>query len=182
MRFNQTIIPGVFIIDVEPRSDERGFFARSWCDQEAAEHGIALESEQCNISFNAREGTLRGMHYQTAPFEEIKLVRCTSGAIFDVAVDIRPDSPAFGRHVAVELSAENRRMLYVPRGCAHGFLTLTDNAEIFYQMSGCYSAEHARGFRWDDRSFTIAWPRPVRVISERDRTYPDFVAPAIRGE
>ena len=177
MRFTATPIPGVMILDLEPHADHRGFFARSWCDREAAAHGLApLRSTQCNISFNRRKGTLRGMHYQSAPFEEVKLVRCTAGALYDVAVDVRPGSAAFGRHVGVELTAANRRMLYVPAGCAHGFLTLADDTEVFYQMSEVYSPEHQRGFRWDDPRFGVHWPAPIEEISERDRTYPDFGA------
>jgi dTDP-4-dehydrorhamnose 3,5-epimerase len=169
-----TAIPGVAIVEIEPHADERGFFARSWCRQEGEAHGLGLLTTQCNISFNTRLGTLRGMHSQAAPYEEIKLVRCTRGSIFDVAVDLRLESPTFGRHVGVELSADNRRALYIPEGCAHGFLTLADDAEIFYLMSAEYSPSHARGFRWNDPFFAIDWPAEVRVISERDRTYPDF--------
>lgn len=174
MRFSRTPIAGVMIVEIEPHSDERGFFARSWCEREAAVHGLSLETVQCSISFNRRKGTLRGMHYQVAPFEETKLVRCTAGSLYDVAVDIRADSPTFGRHVAVELTAANRRMLYIAGGCAHGFLTLEDNTEVAYQMSSMYSPDHARGFRWDDALFGVHWPAPIELISERDRTYPDF--------
>jgi dTDP-4-dehydrorhamnose 3,5-epimerase len=183
MRFTETAVTGVVVIEVERLADERGFFGRTWCDREAAAAGLELRTVQCNISYNYRKGTLRGMHYQLPPFEEIKLVRCTSGAIYDVAVDIRRDSPTAGRHVAVELSAENRRMLYIPAGCAHGFLTLSDDTEVFYQMSAFYSAQHARGFRWNDARFGIHWPAPIEVISDRDRTYPDFTpAPAGAGK
>ncbi len=177
MRFTQTAIPGVIIVEIEPVADERGFFARSWCEREAAAHGLTLETVQCNISFNRRKGTLRGMHYQVAPFEETKLVRCTAGSLYDVAVDIRADSPTFGRHVGVELTGANRRMLYVPGGCAHGFLTLEDDTEVSYQMSAVYSAGHARGFRWNDALFDVHWPAPIEVISDRDRTYADFTPP-----
>jgi dTDP-4-dehydrorhamnose 3,5-epimerase len=178
MRFTETAIPGVIIVEIEPHSDERGFFARSWCEREAGLHGLSLETVQCNISFNHRKGTLRGMHYQVAPFEETKLVRCTAGSLYDVAVDIRADSPTFGRHVGVELTAGNRRMLYIPRGCAHGFLTLDDDTEVSYQMSSVYSPDHARGFRWNDPLFGVHWAAPIDVISDRDRTYPDFAPPA----
>jgi dTDP-4-dehydrorhamnose 3,5-epimerase len=177
MRFIETNIPGVVIIEIEPHGDERGFFARSWCEQEGAAHGLVLETTKCNISFNRRKGTLRGMHYQLPPFEEPKLVRCTAGALYDVAIDIRPESATFGRHVAAELTAENRRMLYVPGGCAHGFLTLVDDTEVFYQMGSIYSPAHARGVRWNDARFGVHWPAPIEVISDRDRTYPDFVSP-----
>jgi dTDP-4-dehydrorhamnose 3,5-epimerase len=178
MKFVPTEIPGVVILDLEPFVDERGFFARSWCEREAHAHGLAFGTTQCNVSYNSRKGTLRGMHYQVAPHEEKKIVRCTSGAILDVVVDIRPQSPAFRRHVAVELSAANRRALYIPEGCGHGFLTLTDDAEVWYQMSEYYSPAHGRGFRWNDPYFALTWPASIEVISERDRTYPDFVPPS----
>jgi dTDP-4-dehydrorhamnose 3,5-epimerase len=133
-----------------------------------------LRVAQCNVSFNKKQGTLRGLHYQVAPFEEAKLVRCTHGAIYDVIVDLRPGSSSFLRHATVVLSAGNRRMLYVPEGCAHGFQTLEDDSEVFYQMSERYSAEHARGVRWNDPAFGIEWPPAERIMTDRDRTYPDF--------
>ncbi len=154
--------------------DERGFFARAWCRSEFEKYGLESTLVQCNISFNARKGTLRGMHYQAAPFAESKLVRCTQGAIYDVVLDLRPQSPSFKEWVAVTLAAEQRNMVYVPKGCAHGFLTLQDETEVFYQMSEVYNAESARGVRWNDPSFGIAWPEKVEVISDRDRNYPDF--------
>jgi dTDP-4-dehydrorhamnose 3,5-epimerase len=175
VRYIETAVAGVWVLEVERFHDERGFFARTWCEEEAARHGAALRTVQCNVSFNAKRGTLRGMHYQSAPFEEIKVVRCTAGAVLDVAVDVRPGSPTHGRHVAVELTAANHRALYIPVGCAHGFLTLADDTEVAYQMSEYYAPGHARGFRWNDPYFGIEWPEPVVVISERDRTYPDFV-------
>jgi len=178
MRFVDTALEGVTVVELEPHADERGFFARSWCEREAAAHGLRMGSVQCNISFNRSKGTLRGMHYQAPPFEEAKLVRCTAGALYDVAVDIRPDSSTFGRHVAVELTAQNRRMLYIPSGCAHGFMTLADDTEVFYQMSAAHAPELSRGFRWDDPLFALEWPLKVAVISARDRSYPAFVAPA----
>lgn len=174
MLFTQTPLPGVVVIDPEPHADERGFFARSWCREEFARHGLNPKLAQCNISYNRRQGTLRGMHYQQAPFAEAKLVRCTRGAIYDVALDLRPDSRTFMQHFAVELTADNHRMLYVPEGCAHGFLTLEDHTEVFYQMSEMYRSDCGRGVRWNDPAFAIAWPAQVRVISERDRSYPDF--------
>jgi dTDP-4-dehydrorhamnose 3,5-epimerase len=174
MTFHETRIPGVFEIHLEPRTDERGFFARTWCQKEFEAHGLNPRIAQCNVSYNARKGTLRGMHDQLAPYAEAKLVRCTAGAIFDVAIDLRRQSPAFRQWVGVTLTAENRRMLYVPEGCAHGFLTVQDNTEVSYQMSEFYHPEQARGVRWDDPAFQIAWPAKVEVISERDRTYPDF--------
>jgi len=174
MKFHATKLPGVFEIHLEPMRDERGFFARTWCRSEFEEHGLESTLVQCNISFNTRKGTLRGMHYQAAPFAETKLVRCTQGAICDVVLDLRPQSPTFKRWVAVTLTEENRNMVYVPKGCAHGFLTLQDETEVFYQMSEVYNAESARGVRWNDPTFAIAWPEKVEVISDRDHNYPDF--------
>jgi len=174
MLFKETALPGVFEIRLAPHTDERGFFARSWCRNEFEQHGLNSSLVQCNISFNKKKGTLRGMHDQAAPHAEAKVVRCTSGAIYDVAIDIRPASPTFKKWVGVTLSAQERNMLYVPEGFLHGFLTLADNTEIFYQMSEFYHPELQRGFRWDDPAFGIKWPSEVVVISERDRTYPDF--------
>jgi dTDP-4-dehydrorhamnose 3,5-epimerase len=181
VKFVATAIPGAFVIDPERLSDERGFFARTWSDAELLERGLDARLAQCSIAFNERAGTLRGMHYQLPPHAETKLVRCTRGAILDVIVDLREDSPAFCRHVAVELSMENRRMLYVPEGVAHGYQTLTDASEVFYQMSAAYAPTHARGVRWNDPRFGIVWPDAAkRVMNERDRTYPDFVPGASR--
>lgn len=176
MIFHETKLAGVFEVRLDPRSDERGFFARSWCEQEFASHGLNPKLVQCNVSFNVRKGTLRGIHYQDQPHQEAKLVRCTQGAIYDVAVDLRPQSATFKQWFAAVLSAENRHMLYIPDGCAHGFLTLTDNAEVFYQMSEFYHPDSARGVRFDDPAFQVVWPERIEVISERDRTYPNFVA------
>lgn len=174
LNFTESKLSGAFIIDPQRLADERGFFARSWCHNEAAAYGLSPTWVQCNISFNRKKGTLRGMHYQTAPCAEIKLVRCTMGAIYDAIIDLRPDSSTFRQWTAVELSAENRRMLYIPVGFAHGFLTLTDDAEVFYQMSEFYAPDHARGLRWNDPAFAIEWPLAPRVISDQDRSYPDF--------
>ncbi len=174
MLFRETKLAGAFLIEPERREDERGFFARTWCEHELAEHGLEATVVQCNISFNKRKGTLRGMHFQAEPKAEARLVRCTQGAIYDVIVDLRPGSKSFKQHCGVQLTAENRLALYVPKGFAHGFLTLQDNTEVFYQMSEFYSGEHARGVRWNDPVFGITWPGEVRVIAERDRTYPDF--------
>jgi dTDP-4-dehydrorhamnose 3,5-epimerase len=174
MIFNPTELPGAYIVDIEPHQDDRGFFARTWCQREFEQHGLKPNLAQCSISFNKRKGTLRGMHYQAAPHAEAKLIRCTAGAIFDVIIDLRPESPTFTRHIAVVLSAENHRMLYVPEGCAHGFQTLADNTEVFYQMSEFYAPEYARGVRWNDPLFAIAWPHDDRIIIERDQLYPDF--------
>ena len=164
------------MIELERHSDQRGFFARTYCQQEFEAHGLNTQVLQCNVSFNKRKGTLRGMHYQAAPFAEAKLVRCTSGSIYDVIIDLRPASATFKQHFAVELSAESRRMLYIPEDFAHGFQTLQDDTEVFYQMAQRYSGEHARGLRWNDPAFGIAWPEGERIIIDRDRNYPDFVA------
>jgi dTDP-4-dehydrorhamnose 3,5-epimerase len=172
--FTETALRGAFVVELDPLRDERGFFARSWCANEAADHGIDPRVVQCNVSFNRAKGTLRGLHYQVAPHAEAKLVRCTQGAVHDVIVDLRPDSPTYLGHVGLLLSAENRKMLFVPEGFAHGFLTLADDSEVFYQMSEFYSPVAARGVRWDDPAFAIEWPAPVAVISDRDRSYPDF--------
>ncbi len=174
MTFKETAIPGVFEIGIQAIQDERGFFARTWCRSEFEQHGLESTLVQCNISFNARKGTLRGMHFQSAPFEETKLVRCTQGAIYDVILDLRPQSTTFKSWVAVTLTAENRNMVYIPKGCAHGFLTMQDETEVFYQMSEVYNAESAYGVRWNDPAFGIAWPDRVEVISDRDRNYLDF--------
>ena len=176
MIFTETLLKGAYIIDPERLADERGFFARTWCQREFDAHGLNPGLAQCNISFNRKKGTLRGMHYQVAPHAEAKLVRCTAGAIYDVIVDLRADSNTFKHWFAVELSFDNRRMLYIPAGLAHGFLTLTDGAEVFYQMSEFYTPECARGVRWNDPAFGVRWPQEVTMISERDRAYPDFVA------
>jgi dTDP-4-dehydrorhamnose 3,5-epimerase len=174
MKFCETKVQGVFEIHPEPKSDERGFFARTWCQREFGSNGLNPRLAQCSVSFNARLGTLRGMHYQAAPYGETKLVRCTKGSIFDVVVDLRPSSATFKQWIGVNLTAANREMVYIPEGCAHGFLTLQDESEVFYQISEFYHPESARGARWDDPAFGIEWPAKVEVISERDRTYPDF--------
>jgi len=174
MKYHETKLAGVFEVRIEPQYDERGFFARTWCQNEFEARGLNSRLVQCSISFNTRKGTLRGMHYQVEPYAETKLVRCTRGAIYDVILDLRVKSPTFKDWIAVVLSAETRNMVYVPEGCAHGFLTLEDESEVFYEMSEFYNAESARGVRWDDPAFRIAWPGKVEVISERDRTYPNF--------
>ncbi len=174
MKFAETALAGVFVIDLERVEDERGFFARSFCRREFEFKRLNPNVAQCNISYNRRSGTLRGMHYQTVPHAECKLVRCTRGAIYDVIVDVRPDSPTFRRWVGYELSADNRRMLYIPEGFAHGFVTFQDDTEVFYQMSEFYFPEYQRGFRWNDPAFRIAWPVRPQVISEKDAGYPDF--------
>ncbi len=174
MRFLDTGLAGAVIVEPDLLEDERGFFARVWSRDEFERRGLNAAVAQCNISHNRRSGTLRGMHYQVAPYEEAKLVRCTAGAIYDVIIDLRRDSQTFTRHFGIELTSENRRLLYVPEGFAHGFVTLQDDTEVFYQMSQFYAPDHARGVRWDDPAFGIQWPVPVEVMSERDRTYPDF--------
>jgi len=173
--FTQTELPGVFEIALERKRDERGFFARTWCMSEFQAQGLNTKMMQCSVSFNDRKGTLRGMHYQVAPHRETKLVRCTRGSMFDVVIDLRPDSPTFKKHVAIVLSADKRNMVYVPEGCAHGFLTLEDATEVFYQISEFHYPESARGVRFDDPAFKICWPAPIEVISERDRTYAGFL-------
>jgi len=174
--FTETKLAGAFLIELERRTDRRGFFARTFCQKEFEAYGLNTQVVQCNVSFNRRKGTLRGMHYQAAPFAEAKLVRCTSGSIHDVIIDLRPASPTFKQYFAVELSAENRRMLYIPEAFAHGFQTLQDDTEVFYQMAQPYSAEHARGVRWNDPAFGIEWPEGERIIIDRDQNYPDFVS------
>lgn len=165
---------GAFLIQLEPKQDSRGFFARTFCQREFAEHGLDAQVAQCNVSFNPRKGTLRGMHYQAKPYEEAKVVRCTMGRIYDVIIDLRRESPTFKKSFGVELTAQDRNMLYVPRGFGHGFQTLENDAEIFYQISEFYSPDHERGVRWNDPAFGIEWPPDERIISERDQNYPDF--------
>lgn len=174
MIFTPTPLPGALIIDPERQEDVRGFFVTTWCAREFEAHGLNPRLAQCSVSFNKRKGTLRGMHYQSAPHQEAKLVRCTMGAIHDVIIDLRETSPTYKQSVAVALTAENRKMLYVPEGCAHGFQTLAADTEVFYQISEFYSPDHSRGVRWDDPAFAIAWPPDDRIIIDRDRSYPDF--------
>jgi dTDP-4-dehydrorhamnose 3,5-epimerase len=176
MIFTETKLTGAFLIEPEKSEDDRGFFALTWSQHIFAERGLESRQVECNISFNRKSGTLRGMHYQARPHEQVKLVRCTAGAIFDCIIDLRPSSPTFKDWMAKELTAENRLMLYVPIGFAHGFQTLRDGSEVFYQMSERYVPESGRGVRWNDPAFGISWPRPISVIAQRDRTYPDFVA------
>jgi dTDP-4-dehydrorhamnose 3,5-epimerase len=172
--FVETEVKGVWLVTPEPAEDHRGFFARTWCEHEFAAHGLTERWVQCSISFNRQRGTLRGLHYQRAPHEETRLVRCTMGAIYDVVLDLRGESLTFGKHVAVELSAANRKMVYIPRGCAHGLQTLVNDSEVFYQMSAFYSPDHVAGVRWDDPAFEIPWPCPDPILSDRDRSYPSF--------
>lgn len=172
MRFFETGLEGAWRIEIDRLEDDRGFFARSHCEREFADHGIEPRFVQCNISWNARAATLRGMHWQIAPHGEGKLVRCTAGAIHDVIVDLRPGSPTRHRSFGLELSAANRTMLFIPKGFAHGFVTLRDDTEVFYQMTDYHVPAAARGFRWDDPAIGIVWPLAPRVLSDRDRALP----------
>jgi dTDP-4-dehydrorhamnose 3,5-epimerase len=172
MIFTKTKLQGAFIIEPERFEDDRGFFALSWSRRAFAQHGLESELVECNISFNRKKGTLRGMHYQAAPHAQAKLVRCTMGSIYDVIIDLRMDSPTFRQWIGIELTATNRLMLYVPRDFAHGFQTLEDNVEIGYQMSEYYHPEAGRGLRWDDPALGIGWPLVPNVISSTDRSLP----------
>ena len=174
MTFTETAIAGAYVVDVERFEDERGFFARAWGAADFDGRGLASRLAHISLSVNRRAGTLRGLHYQAPPFAEVKIVRCTRGAIYDVAVDLRRGSPTYLQWTGMELSPANQRMLYIPDGCAHGFLTLADDSEMLYLISAEYSPAHARGVRWNDPAFGIRWPGEVRVINERDRTYADY--------
>ena len=174
MIFTETPLQGAYIIDLNTIEDERGFFARSWCKMEFGKHNLNPELVQCNISFNNKKGTLRGMHYQEEPYGEAKLVRCTQGSIYDVIIDLRTTSPTFLAWYSVELSAENRKMLYIPESFAHGFQTLADDTEVLYQMSEYYHPGHARGIRWNDPSVSIDWPLDTIIMSKQDREYSDI--------
>ena len=174
MLFRETELPGAFVIELQKCEDERGFFARSWCQKEFEARGLNPRTVQCNVSLNKVKGTLRGMHYQVAPCVEAKLVRCTRGAIYDVAIDLRRESVTYKQHVSEVLSSDNYKALFIPEGFAHGFQTLEDNCEVFYQMSAFYSPEHQRGLRYNDPAFRISWPIEATVISDRDRNYEDF--------
>lgn len=174
MKFTPVPVAGACVIELDPNSDERGFFARAWCRKELESKGLVGSIAQCNLSLTEESGTVRGLHYQLAPSQEVKFVRCIAGSIFDVIIDLRKDSTTFKHWFGVELSAENRKMLYVPRGCAHGYQTLVAKAEVFYLVSDFYAPERERGVRWDDPAFGIVWPLSVSRISKRDRSYPDF--------
>ncbi len=175
MIFTETPLRGAFVIDIEPREDERGLFARTYCEDEFIQHGLNPQIKQCNTSFNRKRGTLRGMHFQRTPFAEAKLVRCTRGAIHDVILDLRPDSDSYLQHFAIQLTEQDRTMLYIPEGFAHGFQTLEDNSEVFYQMSTSYAPSAAAGVRWNDPAFDIDWPSTEeRILSAQDASYPDF--------
>jgi dTDP-4-dehydrorhamnose 3,5-epimerase len=172
--FTELKLNGAYKIDLQPAADDRGFFARAYCRREFADRGLQSEFVQCNVSYNKCKGTLRGMHYQVAPSEEVKLVRITKGSIYDVIIDLRPFSKTYMKHEGILLSEENRTALYIPKGFAHGFITMQDETEIFYQMSEFYAPEAQRGVRWNDPAFGIDWPIGVRKISERDNNYPDY--------
>ena len=174
MIFRETPLAGAWVLEPERFADERGFFARTYCRNDFAARGLDPGIAQCSVSWNHRRGTLRGLHLQTAPHEEVKLVRVTRGAVWDVIVDLRPESPTYARHFSIVLSAESRNELYIPKGMAHGFQTLEDGTEVFYQISEFYAPESARGYRWDDPSFAIPWPEPVMVISQKDLALPFF--------
>lgn len=174
MDFVPTPIAGAYVVRPERQADERGFFARTWCRREFRSHGLDAALVQCSVSFNTHEGTLRGLHYQSEPHPEVKLVRCARGRIFDAIVDLRPASESYLASFSVELTADNGLMLYVPEGCAHGFLTLESDTEVFYQMSEYYAPDSSGGVRWNDPVFGIDWPKAVRVIAPRDAGYPDY--------
>ncbi len=174
MIFNETKFSGVYIIEPEKLEDERGFFARIWDNEIFEEKGLDSKILQSSISFNKKRGTLRGMHYQIKPFEESKLVRCTKGKIYDVIVDLRKDSKTFKNWFSVELSESNHKVLYIPKGFAHGFQTLENNSEVYYEMFQIFSPNHSRGFKWDDSSFSIKWPLEIMIISEKDKEYKIF--------
>jgi dTDP-4-dehydrorhamnose 3,5-epimerase len=176
MRFHQTALPGVHVVEATPHEDERGLFARTFDAGIFRAEGLADSWPQCSVSFNHKAGTLRGLHYQAEPSPEAKLVRCTRGRIFDVALDLRPASPTFRLWHGEELSAENRKALFIPAGCAHGFITLEDASEIFYQINEAFVPALARGVRWNDPAFSIRWPREPSIMSDRDAAYPDFAA------
>ena len=180
MKFTETKVSGVFLIEPELHADDRGSFARSFCIDEFNEAGIDIQVVQANISFNKYSGAVRGMHYQVSPHAEAKVVRCTSGALYDVVVDLRPDSPSYCQWIAIELNAENRHAMFVPKGCAHGFQTLVDGTEVSYLMSERYVPEAASGVRYDDPAFGIDWPLKVSSVSDRDRSWPDF-KPQVRA-
>lgn len=182
MIFTETKLKGAFIIDLELKEDPRGAFARTFCMKEFEQHGLKSTVAQCNLSFNYKAGTLRGMHYQVAPATETKLVRCTKGAIYDVIIDMRPDSPTYMQHIGVELTADNRRALYVPEMFAHGYQALTDGAEVVYQVGEFYTPGYERGIRYNDPAFGIEWPMPVTVISDKDAAWELFAATPVAAK
>jgi dTDP-4-dehydrorhamnose 3,5-epimerase len=175
MIFTETKLKDAYIIELKKMGDQRGFFARAWCQREFDEHGLVSQVVQANLSYNKAKGTLRGMHYQRAPYAETKLIRCIRGALYDVIIDLRPDSPTYMQWLGVELTTENHKMLYVPEGFGHGFQTLVDNTEAFYQVSEFYTPNAEGGIRYDDPAFNIEWPLEVQVISDKDKSWPDYV-------
>ena len=175
MLFHETRLEGAFVIELEKREDTRGFFARGWCQKEFEDHGLVAQVVQANISYNKKKGTVRGMHYQVAPVEETKLVRCVRGGIYDVIIDLRPESPTYKQWIGVELTAENNKMLYVPENFAHGLQTLEDDTEVIYQVSQFYTPGAERGIRWNDPAFRIEWPQDIEVISDKDADWPDYM-------
>ncbi len=176
MIFKETKLAGAFMIEIEKRSDERGFFGRTWCTQEFEAQGLNFTFVQSNVAFTAQAGTLRGLHYQVAPYEEVKLIRCTRGSIYDVIVDLRPQSPTFKEWMGVELSEDKHMMLLVPAGFGHGYQTMEKDCEVTYQVSQFFTPQAERGFRWDDPAFQIVWPkRSPSVISEKDKNWPDYI-------
>ena len=175
MKFSETQLKGAYFIEIEKLSDDRGFFARSWCQKEFEDHGLESGFVQANVSYNLKKGTIRGMHYQIAPYQECKLIRCTRGAIYDVIIDLRPDSPTYKQWAGVELTADNYIMFFVPEDFAHGFQTLTDKTEITYQVSQFYTPGAEKGIRFNDPEFNIQWPLEATIISDKDNTWPDFV-------
>lgn len=177
VKFEPTIIDGAYVVHPAPKVDKRGFFARVWCEEEARKHHLLPKFKQINTSFNHAAGTLRGLHLQAAPHAETKLVRCIRGSLYDVIIDLRENSKSYRKVFSIELNQDNRLSLYIPRGCAHGFQTLEDNAELIYYVDDIYSPESETGVRWDDPSFSIAWPLPVSVISNKDQQYPDWQPP-----
>ena len=172
MKFSESTLAGAYVIDIEPIEDTRGFFARTWCQEEFEAHGLNTRLSQMNLSYNARAGTIRGLHFQREPFAEAKLVHCISGSVFDVAVDIRPDSPNYLKWIAEKLTADNHRMFYIPEGFAHGFQTMEDDTKLLYMFSEFYSPECEDGLRFDDSAIGIDWPRPVALISDKDASWP----------
>jgi dTDP-4-dehydrorhamnose 3,5-epimerase len=176
MEFTETHLPGVFVIDQDRHKDDRGWFARAWCREAFATQGLSVDLAQCNLSHNARRGTLRGMHFQAAPHAEAKLVRCVAGTVHDVVLDLRPESPTYKQSYATELSAANGRAVFMPEGIAHGFQTLADDSTLFYQMSTAYMAEAATGVRWNDPAFQIDWPLADPLVNERDQAFPDYAS------
>lgn len=174
MKFTETSLKGAYIIEVDKLNDDRGFFGRLWCEKEMKEFDLNTNIVQSNVSLSRKKGTIRGMHFQRSPFQETKLVRCTKGAVYDVIIDLRPDSPTFKKWIGVKLTEDNHKMIYVPENFAHGFITLEDNSEVYYLVTQFYYKEQEAGFRWDDPAFGIEWPIEMKEISDKDRVHPDF--------